>query len=309
MHRWPPCAPLPFPNWQQLLLPREQRLPRRPPLCRKQRPSPAPSQSRKNTAATKQLPVDDTSVFSVFTLPTFVLILGRAVGVVNAPLAAVAASENVLLEPNRNVLLTGSGWGGGKHRSSPPEAAGSRPVGGTQAGAQAADPPETSSRADRMYRTASAAAIEEAQERRRQSGDSRTAGAHVQPQAQRKGPRQDGADSLARGVPRLRPDAGGGVPGQPPPDSDRVRGTAQNHAGSEAVARPSAQGRSSACVAPAAEFARRTGAVGHFRSRLAGRARRRKNLPDPHDRRRHQRTHPRFVAHDSTEENLRLLPR
>src|SRR3989442_1029332 len=83
--------------------------------------------------------------------------------------------ENVLLVPNRNVLLTGSGWGGGKHRDTPHDAARSRPAGGAEAGAQAADHPETGSRAAGVHGTARATAGEEAETGWRQSGDSRTA--------------------------------------------------------------------------------------------------------------------------------------
>ena len=59
-------------------------------------------------------------------------------------------------------------------------------------------------------------------------------------------------------------------------------------------------------MAAAAQFPGGVSAVGHQRSRLAGRARR-EDVPDSHDRRRHQRTDRAFRRHDSTEENMRLL--
>src|ERR1700683_5168826 len=109
--------------------------------------------------------------------------------------------ENVLLVPFRNVLLTGSGWGGGRHRSSPYDAAGSRPAGGTETSALTADHPKTGRRADAVHRTAREAITPEAEERGRQGGDSRAAWARLQPQAQPKGSRQDRADSLAGDLP------------------------------------------------------------------------------------------------------------
>src|SRR5579863_4615805 len=122
--------------------------------------------------------------------------------------------ENVLLVPFRNVLLTGSVWGGGKPRSTPHDAAGSRPAGGAQTGAQAADHPEASSRATGVHGTACAAISQEAEERGRQGSDSRAAWARVQSQAQREGSGQNRAGSLAGGLPGFRPDAGGGVSSQ-----------------------------------------------------------------------------------------------
>src|SRR6267143_697761 len=91
--------------------------------------------------------------------------------------------ENVLLVPFRKVLLTGSGWGGGKHRSSLNDAAGAGPFGGAQTSAEAAAHATAGRRAVRLHRTARAAAVEETQRRGRQGHNPRPAGTAVQSQA------------------------------------------------------------------------------------------------------------------------------
>src|SRR5258706_15567546 len=70
--------------------------------------------------------------------------LGRKHTMENLPLSSrslvlSAPRENVLFVPNRNVLLTRSGWGGERTRSSDHDPAGQRPTGSTQEGTQEAD--------------------------------------------------------------------------------------------------------------------------------------------------------------------------
>src|SRR6202163_3718356 len=199
--------------------------------------------------------------------------------------------ENVLLVPFRKVLLTGSGWGGGKHRSSPHDAKGSGPFGGAQAGAEAADHSTAGRRAVRVHGTARAAAIEKAERRRRQGHPSRAARAPVQSQAERERARGDGADSFARGVSGLWSDTGGGISGPEAQARSRARSVAPDHAGRPVVARQQAPSGNGASVAGAQALARRDGAVGHLRARLARGTKCREAVSDSHDRRRHQRAH------------------
>src|SRR5882762_3273204 len=199
--------------------------------------------------------------------------------------------ENVLLVPFRKVLLSGSGWGGGKHRSSPHDAKGSGPFGGAQAGAEATAHATAGRRAVRVHGTARGAAIEKAERRRRQGHPSRAARAPIQSPAERERARGDRADSFARGVSGIWSDAGGGISGPEAQDRSRARGVAPDHAGGPVVARQQAPSGNGASVAGAQALARRDGAVGHLRARLVRGTECREAVSDPHDRRRHQRTH------------------
>src|SRR5579862_9909642 len=55
------------------------------------------------------------------------------------PASMSAPNENVLFVPNRNVLLTGTGWGGERTRSSHHDPAGPRPAGGIEESTEEAD--------------------------------------------------------------------------------------------------------------------------------------------------------------------------
>src|ERR1700690_676350 len=88
----------------------------------------------------------------------------------SSPVLIVSAqSDNVLIVPSRNVLLTGSGWRGG-FRNTSHDATGPRPVGRTQESPEGADHPAASSRRNRPERAAHSKTIGEAENRRRPGG-------------------------------------------------------------------------------------------------------------------------------------------
>jgi hypothetical protein len=88
----------------------------------------------------------------------------------------------------------------------------------------------------------------------------------------------------------------------------RERDLAPVAAGSRTVERPASADGASASVATAAGTLGRVVAVGHQHPRLAGRPRA-EAVSDCHDRRCHLGATARFVDHDSTKENLRMLGR
>src|ERR1700689_2930303 len=105
--------------------------------------------------------------------------------------------EKVLIVPNRNVLLTGSGWGGGK-RSPSDDPEGPRPIGRVEEGTKAFDHAAASSRGVAANRAAYAAAVEEAEGGGRSGRAARATGANLQSATQRKEAGESRADSLAR---------------------------------------------------------------------------------------------------------------
>src|ERR1019366_10678574 len=78
--------------------------------------------------------------------------------------------ENVLLVPNRNVLLTKSGWGGERTRSSPYDPAGQRPAGSAAESREEADWTGAGRQGTGDHGAADPAIIAAAEKRRRQSG-------------------------------------------------------------------------------------------------------------------------------------------
>src|SRR5215469_10158522 len=97
--------------------------------------------------------------------------------------------ENVLLVPNRNVLLTGGRWECGGTRSSEHDPAGSRPAGDVKESAKAADQAAASRRGVGNRRAPGAAAAEAVAQRGRPGRNPRTARQAVEA-ANRCGPRQ-----------------------------------------------------------------------------------------------------------------------
>ena len=91
----------------------------------------------------------------------------------------------------------------------------------------------------------------------------------------------------ASGLPGLWPDAGRRVPGAAGRDRGQQGDAAAVVDGGGGVEGAAAAGEGGPHLAAAAGVSRRTGAVGHLRACLAGRARP-GALPDYHDRRRHQ---------------------
>src|SRR5579872_2850933 len=118
--------------------------------------------------------------------------------------------ENVLLVPSRNVLLTGSGWGGG-NRSPSDDPEGPRPIGRVEEGAEAADHATRGSRGTAADRAARAAAAEEAEAARRLRRAARPARTSIQSTAERKAAGEGDPDSLAGSLSWVRSHAGRGV--------------------------------------------------------------------------------------------------
>src|SRR5579862_338667 len=195
--------------------------------------------------------------------------------------------ENVLLVPSRNVLLTGSGWGGG-NRSPSDDPEGPRPIGRVEEGAEAADHATRGGRGTAAERAARAAVAEEAEAARRSRRAARPARTSIQSTAERKAAGEGDPDSLAGSLSWVRSHAGRGVLSQEAWVEDRPRNSAEADDRGPTLAGSPAEGGDGACVEGAETFTRGDGAVGHLRSRLAGRPRG-EVLSDPHDRRRHQR--------------------
>src|ERR1022692_1083467 len=200
--------------------------------------------------------------------------------------ALLAQNDNVLIAQSRNVLLTRSGWGGGIRNTSH-DPAGPRSVDRSEKGQEGANHTASGRRRDRPNRTAYPAAAGKAEKRGRPGGGPRAPGTSVQPQTGREEPGEGGCDPRAREVSRVRPHAGQRIPWQASPDHSQPRNGEGLDDRSAAMAVPETKSGESPRVAPAAATVRRTGAVGHQRAPMAGRARA-EALPDQHDRRCHQ---------------------
>src|SRR5690348_1658770 len=198
-----------------------------------------------------------------------------------------APRENVLFVPNRNVLLTRSRWESGRRRTFDHDPAGKGPAGGTEEGTQKAHQARAGSAGTGDHGTAGASAIAGPEGARRQGGDSRSAWAALAPQAECSGSGKDRADSVAGGVSRFWADASQRVSGPGAPGADWAGGTAADDDGGRVMAGAWTTGGGGAPMASATELPRRTGAMGHQRSRLVGGAGG-EAVPDPHDRRRDQ---------------------
>src|SRR5262249_25601979 len=130
--------------------------------------------------------------------------------------------ENVLFVPSRNVLLTGSGWGGDGPRSFDHDPAGERPAGSSQEGIQEADQTIAGSQGVGGVGEADPALAEAAQSRGRQGGDPRFARPRVESENEQGAAREDHPDPVAGGVSGIWADAGERVPGEEAPDRDRA---------------------------------------------------------------------------------------
>jgi hypothetical protein len=150
--------------------------------------------------------------------------------------------ENVLLVPNRNVLLTESRWEGERSGSSDHDPAGTRPFGGAEEGTEEADHAAGGGRGTGDHHTACAAAAEETEEGRRQSRDTRLAKPGVQSPFKSRNARESGADPVAGGLPGLRADAGERVPEQKARHQDGARSVAADHDRRRVVVLPPAEG-------------------------------------------------------------------
>ena len=127
--------------------------------------------------------------------------------------------------------------------------------------------------------------------RMKKQGDARggawAAGTGLQPQAARENTEAGAGDPAEAGLARFRADLCRRTTGQTSSDSSREGNAARVDDRSRHVAAGFAQDPGRAWLATTAQRVRRIGAVGHFRSRLAGRSRA-GALSGADDRRRHQ---------------------
>src|ERR1700683_5354152 len=196
--------------------------------------------------------------------------------------------DNVRFVPSRNVRLTRSRWGSGRTRSSDYDPAGARPSGSAEESRQEVDHAPTSGNGNGRQRTASTTDVEEAEEGGRQGGTAWITRARLEAEVQPGDARSSDAGAGARSVPGVRSDAGQRIPGQETWHRDGTGSGTAIDAGRGIVARRAAAGGAGARVARAAQQPRGAGAVGHLDTRMAGGARG-KDVPDPHDRRCHER--------------------
>src|ERR1039458_3897459 len=114
----------------------------------------------------------------------------------NGVMMMLAQNDNVLIAQSRNVLLTGSGWGGGIRNTSH-DPAGPRSVDRSEKGQEGANHTASGGRRDRPNRTAYPAAAGKAEKRGRPGGGPRAPGTSVQPQTGREEPGEGGCDPRA----------------------------------------------------------------------------------------------------------------
>ncbi len=139
----------------------------------------------------------------------------------------------------------------------------------------------------RPERAACSPAVEATEGQGRRGAGACSARAAVQPQAGREDQAEGAGDTGPRCLSRLRPDAGGGIPGQQTRHPCRTRDGADLDDRRQAVACQPAASREDPPVAAAPLASGRAGAVGHQRACLAGGSRA-EALLDQHDRRRLQ---------------------
>src|SRR6516225_1705724 len=120
--------------------------------------------------------------------------------------AVSAPRENVLFVPNRNVLLTRSGWESGRTRSIDHDPAGERPTGGTEESAKETDQAKASGGgAWRDGKTIETHA-ERTEAERRQRSHPWFARASFEAADPGGGSGQDRGDSVAGSIPGIRAD-------------------------------------------------------------------------------------------------------
>src|SRR6185437_12398519 len=194
-----------------------------------------------------------------------------------------AQNDNVLLVPNRNVLLTQARWGVG-NGPTPDDAERARPAGRAKESQEEADYAEAGGRGDRRKRAAGTAPVASPEKARRSSGDSPLTGPAVEPEDCREEARTSTPDPEPGRVPRLWADASSRVSGQEAQAAGEPRDTARLDDYRQALACEAEARRKDPYLATAAQPLRGAGAMGHQRSRLAGRAWS-EAVSDQHDRR------------------------
>src|SRR3954447_5646668 len=189
--------------------------------------------------------------------------------------------------PDRNVLLTGSRWGVGRTRSSEDDPAGSGPAGCAEESTKETRYAEAGRGGTAADGAACAATAAATSHRGRQGGYTRSAGTCFEPQAKRGGAPENDCGSFAARVEGFWPDAGQLPSCEGSRHPDRARGLTAADGGRRTVAAEAAEDQRHSPVAAAAQLSRRTGSVGHQRTRLAGGAGR-ETVSNLDDRRCHE---------------------
>lgn len=143
---------------------------------------------------------------------------------------------------------------------------GPRSSGRVEESKEGADYTAAGRRGDRPNRTACSPAVKPAEEQRGPGRRARLARPAVQPQAGREGQAEGAGNTRPGCLPRLRPHAGSGIPGQQTRHSCRTRNGAHVDDGRQAMAGQPAARRKDPRMAATPLADRRDGAVGHQRS-------------------------------------------
>jgi len=183
--------------------------------------------------------------------------------------------EKVLFVPSRNVRLTGSGWGVGRTRSSDDDPAGPRPAGGAEEGPKKADYAEAGCHGIGLGRAADSAAVEAFRKAWGQSCHPCATRSSFESETERRSAPAGSGDAFVAGMERVRPDISQLPSSQRSRAADRTRGAAADHDASRALAGQEAEDQGCPRVAATPQLPRRTRAMGHQRTRLAGRPQRR----------------------------------
>src|SRR5665213_2521568 len=154
--------------------------------------------------------------------------------------------DNVLFVPDRNVLLTKSGWGDERTRSSPYDVAGQRPAGSAAKGREEADWARAGGQGVERHCAADPAITKSTEERRRQGGHTPVARPAVESQDQRKDTREDRAYFVRGDLSGFWAHAGQRISGQKTRHSDRSRSVTASNDFRQPLACPRPEGRGGA---------------------------------------------------------------
>src|ERR1022692_3446636 len=195
-------------------------------------------------------------------------------------------SDNVPFEQSRNVPLTAPSFGDAR-RTTTDDASRSRPAGDAEESQEETDYAARGSRGTGVEHSAGEAPAECLEEARRPGGGPQAARSFVQPADRREDREAGGEDLVSSGVRRVWADLGCGISKEEARDRGAQRDGAAVDDTRQAMARQEREGQAGALLAAAAKPLWGPGAMGHQRTRVAGRAGR-EALPDRHDRRCHQ---------------------
>src|SRR4051812_25224627 len=200
-----------------------------------------------------------------------------------SPVSLSLPNDNVLLVPNRNVLLTRARWGVG-NGPTPDDTERARPAGCAEEGQKETDYAEASGGRDRGQRTAGTAHAGAPERVWRQGSDSRFARSTIKPENRRGETGQSDAHAEPRSVSGFWAYISGRVSGKEPQPAGRQGNAAWLDERRQVVAPANEARRKSPHLASAALPLRRTGAMGYQRTRLVGRPRS-ETVLDQHARR------------------------